>query len=81
MVTAMTSDDALYHELIADEGALAAAGIRRVARIGDCYGPGTIAAAVHGGHRFARELGAEETDEVPFDRELVALSERVAWPR
>jgi dimethylamine/trimethylamine dehydrogenase len=81
MVTAMTSDDSLYHELASDERALAAAGIRRVTRIGDCYGPGTIAAAVYAGHRFARELGAEETDEVPFDREIVELDGRVEWPR
>ena len=32
------------------------AGIRKVVRIGDCLAPGTIAAAVYSGHRFAREL-------------------------
>ena len=74
MVTSMIPDDALYHELVADEEGLASAGIRRVTRIGDCYGPGTIAAAVYSGHKFARELGAPMTDEVPFKRENVELS-------
>ncbi|MBE1282766.1 MAG: NAD(P)-binding protein [Rhodobacteraceae bacterium] len=43
-------------------------------RIGDCFGPGTIAAAVYSGHRFARELGEAKTDAVPFRRELPALA-------
>lgn len=43
-------------------------------RIGDCLGPGTIAAAVYSGHRFARELGEPQTDEVPFRRELPTLA-------
>jgi dimethylamine/trimethylamine dehydrogenase len=43
-------------------------------RIGDCFGPGTIAAAVYGGHRYARELGVPQTDAVPFRRELPRLA-------
>lgn len=43
-------------------------------RIGDCLGPGTIAAAVYAGHRFARELGTKSTDAVPFRRELPLLA-------
>ncbi|MEX2648955.1 MAG: FAD-dependent oxidoreductase [Alphaproteobacteria bacterium] len=73
MVTAMAPNDALYHELVKGRSALKAAGIRRVARIGDCYGPGTIAAAVWQGHRFARELGAPMPDATPFKRENVKL--------
>lgn len=39
-----------------------------VQRIGDAANPGTIAAAVYAGHRFARELGAT-ADPVGFRRE------------
>ncbi|MFN3262992.1 MAG: NAD(P)-binding protein [Pikeienuella sp.] len=42
-------------------------------RIGDCLAPGTIAAAVYAGHRFARELGEPRGDSVPFRRELPSL--------
>ncbi len=74
MVTAQAPDDALYHALIKKPSRLKAAGIRRVARIGDCYGPGIIAAAVWQGHRFARELGAPMPDTTPFKRENVKLA-------
>ena len=74
MVTAQDPEDGLFHALMADEEANAAAGIRRIARIGDCYGPGPIAAAVFGGHRFARELGAAAGDGVPWRREVVELA-------
>lgn len=40
----------------------------RVRRIGDCYGPGTIQAAVYSGHKFAREL--DTTPSVFVPREL-----------
>lgn len=45
-----------------------------VTRIGDCYSPGTIAAAIYSGHRYARELGEPICDGVPFRRELPALA-------
>jgi dimethylamine/trimethylamine dehydrogenase len=48
------------------------AGIRSVTRIGDCLGPGTIAAAVHSGHRYAREFGETiDPDVAPFRREQI----------
>ena len=40
----------------------------------DCLAPGTIAAAVYSGHRFARELDVT-ADAVPFRRENVELAE------
>ena len=43
-------------------------------RIGDALGPSTIAAAVHSGHLFARELGELNPGDVPFRRELINLS-------
>lgn len=70
-VTARLPEEALYRELIADTEGLSAAGIKSVTAIGDARAPGTIAAAVYGGHRYAREF--EETtdpDAVPFKREL-----------
>ncbi len=74
MVTSRTSRDELYYELAGDPEALEAAGIRRLVRAGDCYAPGTIAAAVYAGHRFARELGTPMADLVPFKREFMAFA-------
>jgi dimethylamine/trimethylamine dehydrogenase len=48
-------------------------GIDRVRRVGDCYGPGTIQAAVYSGHKFARELDTTAT--VHVRRELPLGSE------
>ena len=70
-VTARAPEDALYRELAADPEALARADIRSLVRIGDCDAPGTIAAAVYAGHRAARTLGAEATDEARRERPLV----------
>ncbi len=43
-------------------------------KIGDCHAPGTIAAAIYAGHRFARELGEPLCEGVPFRRELPLLA-------
>jgi dimethylamine/trimethylamine dehydrogenase len=55
--------------------ALQAAGVP-ASRAGDCYGPGTIAAAVHSGRNFAENFGPPARDflEIPFRREVTALS-------
>ncbi len=74
MVTARDPVDELYHALMADEAANRKAGIRSVSRIGDCYGPGPIAAAVFGGDRDARELGEAIGDDVPWKHEIVELA-------
>ena len=74
MVTAQDPVDDLYHALMADEAANREAGIRRVSRVGDCYGPGPIAAAVFGGYRYARELGEAIGDDVPWKQEIVELA-------
>jgi len=74
LVTMQSPDDALYHELIARPQELSRAGIRKIVRIGDSLAPGTIAAAVYSGHRFARELDVLG-DAVPFRRENVELAE------
>jgi dimethylamine/trimethylamine dehydrogenase len=74
LVTMQSPDDALYHALAARPDELRRAGIRKILRIGDCLAPGTIAAAVYSGHRFARELDVI-ADAVPFRRETVQLAE------
>ncbi|MEM7522317.1 MAG: FAD-dependent oxidoreductase [Pseudomonadota bacterium] len=52
-----------------------AADVISVTRIGDCLAPGTIAAAVYEGHKYARELGEETPKGASFRRELIRLSE------
>ena len=73
LLTARLADDALYHALMANEAALAEAGIESVKRIGDAVAPSTIAAAVFEGHRYARELDAEPPGDVPFLRERMVI--------
>ncbi|MDO8354364.1 MAG: NADH:flavin oxidoreductase, partial [Aestuariivirga sp.] len=50
--------------------------INNLARIGDCFSPGTIAAAVHGGRKFAEEFGSPPPDflDLPYRREVIGLS-------
>ncbi len=77
LVTGQDSDLSLYEALTRDQEVMAAAGIRRVTRIGDALAPGTIAAATWSGHRFARELGQRLPDEPTYRYELPALAEPV----
>lgn len=66
-VTMRLPNDALYNELVAHPKKTHAAGIGSIRRIGDCFGPAIIAAAVYAGHRYARELDTEtDPDGVPF---------------
>jgi dimethylamine/trimethylamine dehydrogenase len=67
LVTARAVNDGLYHQLVRQGLA--------VSRAGDCFGPSTIAAAVHQGRRFAEEFGKPPRDflEQPFRREVTAL--------
>jgi dimethylamine/trimethylamine dehydrogenase len=74
LVTMQSPEDTLYHELAARPDELRRAGIRKLLRIGDCLAPGTIAAAVYSGHRFARELDVI-ADAVAFRRENVRLAQ------
>lgn len=74
LVTARMQNDGLFDNLIARTDEWSAFGLKTVERIGDALAPGTIAAAVFSGHRFARELDRDPWgDEVPFLRENVAL--------
>jgi dimethylamine/trimethylamine dehydrogenase len=70
MVTARLPNDGLWQELVARGDDVAAAGIKSIRRIGDCYGAGPIVTAVYMGYRFAQELDTElDPDGVPFLRE------------
>jgi dimethylamine/trimethylamine dehydrogenase len=67
-------DDALYRDLKARSAAWTDAGLVSVAPVGDAITPGTIAAAVYGGHRYARELDLPQgTDLTWFKREMPML--------
>lgn len=73
LVTMRLPNDTLYYELTSDDAVLQSAGIKSVTRIGDCYAPSTIAAAVYSGHRVAREMD-EPIAEISFKRELMELA-------
>jgi dimethylamine/trimethylamine dehydrogenase len=72
LVTARLPDEELFLDLLArrDQGEIAS-----VRAIGDAWAPGTIAAAVWSGRRFAEEFDAQlpSNDVVPFRREVTQL--------
>ncbi|MFT6875543.1 MAG: dimethylamine/trimethylamine dehydrogenase [Granulosicoccus sp.] len=78
-VTMRQPIDSLYHDVheLIEAGISAGPGPgpKTLIRVGDCLAPGTIAAAVYSGHRYARELGEPVTDTVPFKRELPQLAD------
>lgn len=81
LVTGMVPRDTLFHEIAGtDPAARERAGLRRVVRFGDCLAPGTIAAAVHSGHLFARDLDTATTDTVPYRRENVEVAPTLGIP-
>jgi dimethylamine/trimethylamine dehydrogenase len=73
MVTARLPQDGLYLELSARTGP---GQLRSVRAIGDAWAPGTIAAAVWSGRRYAEEFDADlpASDAVPFRREVTQLA-------
>ncbi len=74
MVTARLPEQKLLSALRARSGDWRDAGIASVAAIGDALAPGTIAAAVFAGRRYAEELDGEPRgDALPFNREVTAL--------
>jgi dimethylamine/trimethylamine dehydrogenase len=73
MITARIPNDKLYQEAVSQADASCAAGIKSVARIGDCRAPGTIASAVFSGHKFARGFDEPDPGDVPFKRERSVL--------
>jgi dimethylamine/trimethylamine dehydrogenase len=78
LTTSREPNDALYQELAADPDKLKEAGITKLSRVGDCVGPSTLQFAVFDGHRFAQELDAEPTSDVPYKIEQVRLERAIA---
>ena len=73
-VTARTPKDQLFHEFTAKMKGSEDVNVPQACCIGDCYAPGTIAAAVYSGHQYARNFGEPADDrEVPFLRELTKI--------
>jgi dimethylamine/trimethylamine dehydrogenase len=76
LATARLPLDGLAQELHARAADWADAGLRSVRAVGDALAPGTIAAAVWDGRRYAEELDEPlDADAVPFRREVVRLAE------
>ena len=75
LVTARLPADGLYQELLQRTGERADRGLRSVRAVGGALVPGTIAAAVWEGRRYAEELEAptDDSDTTPYRRELTAL--------
>jgi dimethylamine/trimethylamine dehydrogenase len=72
LVTARLPEDALADELRVALGGKTEPSVRL---LGDAWSPGTIAAAVWDGHRYAEELDEPPPgDDPPFLREVVALA-------
>ncbi|WP_156819635.1 hypothetical protein [Pseudonocardia sp. HH130630-07] len=69
LVTGAVPDDDLAHEL----ERRTAGGGPAVHRIGDCLAYGTIAAAVHSGHLFGRELSVDLPDRTPYARDATSF--------
>jgi dimethylamine/trimethylamine dehydrogenase len=66
LVTARLPEDGLFRALVPDRERFAS-----LVRIGDCLAPGTIAMAVHAGHRYARELEADPVSLAPKRERVV----------
>ena len=78
LVTARLPKGTLAAELESRRETWADAGLRSVAAIGDALAPGTIAAAVFAGRRYAEELEeVRDANALPFRREVAELSGRV----
>lgn len=74
LVTARLPEDGLASEIRSAQAGRADGVAAPVTVIGDAWAPGTIAAAVWSGRRYAEELdGPRPEGPVPFRRELTAL--------
>ncbi len=69
MVTGRTSNDSLGSELRAARPRWEDSELQSVREIGDAHAPGTIAAAVWSGHRYASELEEPVTGDAAFLRD------------
>ena len=75
LVTARLPNDSLVAGLQERRGEWTRAGLTSVRAVGDAHAPGTIAAAVWDGRRYAEDLDvAADPDATPFRREVTELS-------
>ena len=74
LATGRAPQAGLFDRLSADPAKLEQAGIRTLARIGDCLVPGAVVHAVYSGHRFAREFGETIDADHPYQRERIFLA-------
>jgi len=70
-VTARLPLDDVYRNLAGMKSSWSDAGVASVTRVGDCYAPSTIQAAVYAGHKVARGLDEQLQSEIP--RELPSI--------
>jgi dimethylamine/trimethylamine dehydrogenase len=75
LITSRNPCDGLYHDLMAAPDLLRDAGIKSVARIGDCLAPGLIVDAVYSGHCYARALDEPPPDDVAYKRERPTIEQ------
>ena len=75
-VTARLPENTLAQELLCRQEEWSESGLKSVTTIGDAWAPGTIAAAVWAGRRYAEEIEAptDDADATPFRREITALN-------
>ncbi|WP_299625298.1 NAD(P)-binding protein [Pelagibius sp.] len=74
LVTARLPNESLTLDLRRREADWPDAGLETLQTLGDARAPGTIAAAVFAGHRYAREFGEMvDPDVAPFKREAIAV--------
>jgi dimethylamine/trimethylamine dehydrogenase len=71
-VTSRLPNETLYLDLVGLKEAWPEAGLSSVRAVGDALSPGSIAAAVWDGRRFAEELGGVEGDEL-FPRNVAVV--------
>ena len=76
LVTSRLPVDDLCQELLTRRDEWNDRGLRSVRAVGDALAPGTIAAAVWEGRRYAEELEAptDDSDTAPYRREMTALA-------
>jgi dimethylamine/trimethylamine dehydrogenase len=79
MVTARLPNDGLYQALSERLAVGVPAAPKSLRRIGDCDAPSIIAAAVHAGHRYARELDAAGDGSGPASRREPMMAEAAAY--
>lgn len=75
LLSSRLENNSVYNALKHREAEWADVGTKSVKLIGDANAPGPIAWATYAGHRYTRELDAEDIgDALPFRREITQLA-------